>query len=228
MRTTRVRFRTGYQWQLRRFLGSRGHVVGMLFAIVGLILLNNGVMSGYLGLAMVILLYATGYFFAERPQIERLPVTQTRDAPAIQAALDEMLSAIRVRVSNDIYFRVRSIRDAILFILDTAGEQSEADPDIHMVRQTATTYLPDVLSTYLALPRLYAERDVVDGSRTSHDILLDQLYLMDLKVRQVAENMVKNGSQRLVTPGRFLADRYSTSNLELRRPAPPDPPPPVH
>ena len=52
--------------------------------------------------------------------------------------------------------------------------------------------------------------------RTPHDILLDQLYLMDLKVRQVAEDVVKNGSQRLVTHGRFLADRYSSSELKVQ------------
>ena len=84
-----------------------------------------------------------------------------------------------------------------------------------MVRQTATTYLPEALSTYLGLPRPYAERERLDGGRTPHDILLDQLYLMDLKVRQVAEDVVKHGSQRLVTHGRFLADRYSSSELNV-------------
>jgi hypothetical protein len=47
---------------------------------------------------------------------------------------------------------------------------------------------------------------------------------MDLKVRQVAEDVVKHGSQRLVTHGRFLADRYSSSELKVQDGSPPPPP----
>src|SRR4029079_5525926 len=100
-----------------------------------------------------------------------------------------------------------------VFILETARDRDPIDPNIHMVRQTATTYLPEALSTYRDLPRLYAERERVDGGRTPHDILLDQLYLMDLKVRQVAEDLVKNGSQRLPPPGRVPGERFPHSEL---------------
>jgi len=188
----------------------------MLFGIIGILLLNNGLTNGILGLGMVLLLYGTGYFFASRPQREALQLAGARDAPEIHDGLDQILATIRPRVADDIYYRVRSIRDAINFTLETAHDRDAIDPNIHMVRQTATTYLPEALSTYLDLPRLYAEREQVDGGRTPHDILLDQLYLMDLKVRQVAEDLVKNGSQRLVTHGRFLEDRFATSHLEVK------------
>ena len=215
-RSQRIKFQPAWGWRFRRFLGSKGHVVGMLFAIIGILLLNNGLTNGILGLGMVLLLYGTGYFFASRPQREALQLAGAKDAPEIHEGLDQILATIRPRVADDIYYRVRSIRDAIVFILETARDRDPIDPNIHMVRQTATTYLPEALSTYLDLPRPYAERERVDGGRTPHDILLDQLYLMDLKVRQVAEDLVKNGSQRLMTHERFLTDRYATSALEVK------------
>ena len=218
-RSQRIKFQPAWGWRLRRFLGSKGHVVGMLFAIIGILLLNNGLTNGILGLGLVLLLYGTGYFFASRPQREVLQLSGAKDAPEIHDGLDGILATIRPRVADDIYYRVRSIRDAINFTLETSRDRDPVDPAIHMVRQTATTYLPEALSTYLDLPRLYAERELVDGRRTPHDVLLDQLYLMDLKVRQVAEDIVKNGSQRLVTHGRFLEDRFATSKLEVKEQA---------
>jgi hypothetical protein len=211
-------------WRIRRFLGSAGHVVGMLFAIGGLLLLNNGITSGPIGLALIGVLYVTGYFLAARPKLTPLGAPRSTETAKVSDQVDEMLAAIRRRVPDDVYYRVRSIRDAVIFTLESSGPHSEADPSIHMVRQTATTYLPEALSTYLALPRDYAENELVDGKHTSHDLLLDQLTLMDYKTRKVADEVIRRGSQELVTHGRFLADRYGESDLTVSQP--PDAPEP--
>ena len=144
----RIRLRPAWGWRIRRFLGSKGHVVGMLFAIIGILLLNNGLTNGVVGLGLVLLLYGTGYFFASRPQHEALALAGAKDAPEIHDGLDEILATIRPRVADDIYYRVRSIRDAIVFTLETPAIGTRSTRASHMVRQTATTYLPEALSTY--------------------------------------------------------------------------------
>ena len=126
-----------------------------------------------------------------------------------------MLATIRRRVSSDIYQVVLSIRDAIVFTLDHAADM-QTDPDIYAVRQTAMTYLPEALSKYMALPRAYAERQIIESGKTSHDILLDQLRLMETKVHEVADAMIERDSQRLVTHGRFIADRFGDSSFEAQ------------
>ena len=210
-----VRLDAGRWWRIRRFLGSPGHLLGTIFAIVGIVLLDSGLTSGLEGFAVVGLLYLTGYFVAARPRLTTFGAPQAKDAPRIQASLDELVAIIRMRVADDIYRRVVSIREGIVFTLDHAREQDEIDPNVYLVRQTATVYLPEVLSTYLALPRPYAERQPIEAGRTSHDILLDQLTLMDVKTRQVAEDVIRRDSQELVKHGRFLADRYQGSSLDV-------------
>jgi hypothetical protein len=190
----------------------------MAFAIGGLLLLNNGITSGPIGIALILILYVTGYFIAARPKLTALGQPRSRETAKVSDQLAEILAAIRGRVADDIYYRVRSIRDAVVFTLEASGPQNEADPDIHMVRQTATTYLPEALSTYLNLPREFAEYELVDGKRTSRDMLVDQLTLMDTKTRQVAEQVIRRGSQELMTHGRFLADRYGESDLNVGEP----------
>jgi len=188
--------------------------VGALLGIVGIVLLNMGVISGLLAAVVIIGLYATGYFLASRPSITQdFGVVQVKDADKIEAGLDQMLSSMRKRVAPDIYHHVVNIRHAIVFTLDHAGSM-QTDPDIYAVRQTAMTYLPEALSQYLALPRAYAERQVLPNGKTSHDVLLEQLRLMEAKVQEVADAVIERESQRLVTHGRFIADRFAASTLE--------------
>jgi hypothetical protein len=206
----------GFGWRLKRFLGSGGHIVGMLAAIGGILLLDGGLTDGWIGIALVPVLYLTGYFFAARPRIgHSVRPMMARDAPQVRARLDELLSAIRPRVSEDIFWRVVGIRDAIVFTLDHAGQAGEADPDVYLVRQTARAYLPEALSTYLALPREYAEQHHLDNGRTSHDVLLEQLQLMDRNTRKVAEGLIRRNSQQLLAHGRFLTERYSPNSLDV-------------
>ncbi len=100
-----------------------------------------------------------------------------------------------------------------MYTLDHTGDM-QTDPDIYAVRQTAMTYLPEALSKYVSLPRAYAERQIIENGKTSHDILLDQLRLMETKVHEVADSVIERTSQRLVTHGRFIADRFGESTLE--------------
>jgi hypothetical protein len=213
-RTRLLRVDPGIGWRIRRFLGSPGHVVGALFAIGGIIMLNAGLISGVLAAGVIVGLYAIGYFFASRPTItETIGALPAKDSDKIEAGLDQMLATIRKRVAPDIYATVVSIRDAIVFTLDHTGDM-QTDPDIYAVRQTAMTYLPEALSKYVSLPRSYAERKVVANGKTSHDILLDQLRLMETKVHEVADTVIERTSQRLVTHGRFIADRFGESALD--------------
>src|SRR6476659_4701401 len=85
-----LRVDPGIGWRIRRFLGSPGHVVGALFAIAGIIMLNAGLISGILAAAVIVGLYATGYFLASRPSItENIGEMPAKDSDKIEAGLDQ-------------------------------------------------------------------------------------------------------------------------------------------
>ena len=116
-------------------------------------------------------------------------------------------------MADDIYVRVQNIRDSILATLPQSGDagQSLADPNVYLIRKTALAYLPQALDAYLALPRIYAERRAVADGRTPHDVLLDQLSLMDSKLHEVADDLVRNDTEKLLVHGRFLQERFADS-----------------
>jgi hypothetical protein len=213
-RTRLLRVDPGIGWRIRRFLGSPGHVVGALFGLGGLILLNIGVISGPIAVAVIAGLYATGYFFASRPAVtENIGALPGKDSDKIEAGLDQMLAQIRRQVAPDIYATTVSIRDAIVYTIDHTGD-IQTDPDIYAVRQTALQNLPEALSKYVSLPRAYAERQLLENGKTSHDVLLEQLQVMEQKVHEVADSVIDRTSQRLITHGRFIEDRFGDSALD--------------
>ena len=102
--------------------------------------------------------------------------------------------------------------------LDAEPDRAAGDPTVHLIRQTALDYLPEALNGYLRLPRAYAERRPVAAGRTPHDVLLEQLDLLDTKMREAADAKLAHDSERLLANGRFLADRFQASSLRLEGP----------
>jgi hypothetical protein len=211
--------------RLEPFLYSRKNIAGSLLALGGLALYFVGITSGPIGLGVIAGLYAIGYLLAPRERGVRLDLfssigNENENAQEVRVGLDRLLNSIHGRVADDIYRRVESIRDSIIVTLPRQGGGAnidEADPNVHLIRRTALAYLPQALDSYLAVPRFYAElRPVADG-RTPHDVLLDQLNLMDQKMQEVAEDVVTHDSERLLAHGRFLQERFADSSLGLKR-----------
>ena len=139
-----------------------------------------------------------------------------QDAAAVRDGLQRLLDALRGKVADDLYAKVVSIQGSILGTLEIEGAAGDAaDPNVYLIRQTALAYLPDAFATYLRMPRLMAERRAIAGGQTPHDVLLEQLDLMDHRLVEVADDMARHDSDKLLANGRFLAEKFGVSSLRL-------------
>jgi hypothetical protein len=202
--------------RIEPYLYSRRNIVGSVLALGGLGLYLAGITGGLLWLPIIVGLYAIGVLLVPAERGLDLRLSAAQDAGQVRAGLERLLESIRGRVATDIYARVASIRDSILVTLPGNGSTADAsDPNIYLIRQTALDYLPSALDAYLALPRAFAERRAVAGGRTPHDELVGQLDLMARKMEEVAEDIVRHDSDRLLANGRFLAERFASSSLSI-------------
>lgn len=203
--------------RLQRFLFSRRNLVGVGLAAVGLVLYLAGPLAatGPFWLTIVVGLYFLGVIVTPKERGPKVRLDPAADTASIRDGLAELERQIRFKVADDILGKVESIRKTILDTLVQAPDRDAANPTIFLIRQTALDYLPSALSAYLELPRLYAERRAVVNGRTPHDVLLEQLDLMDTKMREAAEAVLVHDSEKLQANGRFLADRFGTSSLRL-------------
>jgi hypothetical protein len=201
---------------LEAYLYSRRNIVGSLLALGGLGLYFAGLIGGLAWIPIVAGLYAIGVLLVPGEKGLEMRLGAAQDAAQVKEGLERLLRGIRGRVADDLYEKVVSIQGSILATLAVEGTAGDAvDPNVYLIRQTALSYLPEAFSTYLRLPRLMAERRRVADGRTPHDVLLDQLDLMDRRLADVADDMARHDSDRLLANGRFLAEKFGTSSLEI-------------
>ena len=140
------------------------------------------------------------------------------DPNDVRAALDAQVRAVTGQVPAEVMAKILSIRQTISGILPASGSLPPASPVWFVIERTATDYLPRSLENYLSLPRLYATRQPVRNGKTPKDLLLEQLTLLDDKMKEIAQDMHQHDADRLLANGRFLEDRFGRSGLSLRPP----------
>lgn len=91
------------------------------------------------------------------------------------------------------------------------------EPEV-IVRVAATVYLPDTLRAYLALPAEWAAEHVLAGGLTPAQALIAQLGALESAARTMRDAAIERDATDLLINGRFLADRFAGSRLELDLP----------
>ncbi|MCB1770503.1 MAG: hypothetical protein KDJ31_12515 [Candidatus Competibacteraceae bacterium] len=193
------------RWLL--FLYGAPNIVGCLLGLAGLGLYFAGVIHDY-WLPIVLGLYAGGWLITPRRADRQLRLTHELDTEALRASLDELLASIRRQVPADILARTQRITETILEVLPRLGEFDGGSHNTHVIRQTALDYLPTALQNYLALPSAFARLHPLRDGKTAHQILLEQLDLLDGKMREIAADIHRQDSQQLLIHGRFLEDKF--------------------
>lgn len=202
--------------RLERYLYSRRNIAGSVLGLAGLGLYALGITGGLLWLPIVAGLYAIGVLVVPAEPGLDVRLAGSRDAAEVRAGLDRLLRSIQGRLADDLYAQVAGIRESILATLvQENAVEGVTDRDVFLIRQTALDYLPEALGAYLALPRRYAERRAVEGSRTPHDVLLEQLEMMARKMAEVADDLARHDTDRLLAHGRFLREKFAASSLEI-------------
>src|SRR3982075_4211530 len=206
------------QQQILKYLYSTKNIVGSLLALVGLVLFFLGVV-GALWPVVVIGLYLIGVLVT--PGTANIDLRSGFDPDDVRKALDHEVHVVSGRVPADVLAKVQNIQQTILGILPRSGALPPGSPELFVVQRTATEYLPTALESYLNLPRAYATLHRVENGKTPKDVLMDQLTLLESKMSEVADDVHRNDTDRLLANGRFLEERFGRSALSLDSPATP-------
>jgi hypothetical protein len=198
-----------------KYLYSTKNIVGSLLALVGLVLFFSGVV-GALWPVIVVGLYLIGVLVT--PGTATIDLRSGFDPDDIRKALDHEVHVVSGRVPAEVFAKVQSIQQIILGILPRSGALAPGSPELFVVERTATDYLPTALESYLNLPRAYATLHPVQDGKTPKQVLMDQLTLLESKMSEVADDVHRNDTDRLLANGRFLEERFGRSALSLGSP----------
>ncbi|GAA4150554.1 hypothetical protein [Leifsonia shinshuensis] len=136
---------------------------------------------------------------------------QVRDA-TIEADLRTLPARLGRRVPDEAVALVGRIGDLLIDALPRVAGQGEQEV---VVRRTATVYLPDTLRAYLSLPADWtADHVLPDGTKAS-EALIAQLGELERAAKRLRDAAVEHDASALLVNGRFLAERFGVSRLDL-------------
>lgn len=197
------------------FLYGTPNIVGAALGLLGLLLFFTGVIRDY-WFFIVMGLYAVGWTLTPKNRPVDLRLKDQLDLGEIKRELEGLVATIRPRVPQQILDKVLSIQATLLELLPTvARADAQGGYDTHVVRQTALTYLPETLENYLKLPPAFARFHAVKEGKTAQQLLSEQLELLDGTLKEVAANIYRNDTDRLLINGRFLEETFRKGELAL-------------
>jgi hypothetical protein len=129
------------------------------------------------------------------------------------AGVARLAAEAEKRLPPDIAERVTEIATAVEQILPRLAARNVADATFVDVRATATTYLPDTLNAYLAVPPAYRNNAAIRDGKTARQIVVEQLTVLAAKMKEIAQDAVVNDAQSLLANGRFLKERFAAAPM---------------
>jgi hypothetical protein len=198
---------------------SRKNLVGSALGLVGVALALTGVIPGALpALGAVAALYAAGaLLMPERHATLPDGADEPIDVDSIRRNLKRVAGAVG-GTPPDVAAKTTAIITQLQDLLPRLSQQSASSDEVYVISRLASDYLPETLDAYLKLPRQYAETHVLSGGQTAHQMVVAQLDLLSQKATEVTNAILKGDGDALAAQGRFLAERFARSSLQLRGP----------
>ncbi|MDD5036347.1 MAG: hypothetical protein PHE55_16500 [Methylococcaceae bacterium] len=196
------------------FLYSPGNILGCFLGLIGLGLFFIGLIKVYWA-GIVAGLYALGFLLAPANRRLDLKIDTQLNMEEILKALEAMAKTVRrKKAPKEVIPLVDSIKVSIAEILPNLARQAASPYDVHVIRQTALEYLPDMLETYLALPPAFARLHPVKDGKTATQIFIEQLQLLDAEMKKLAVDILQDDTQALIAHGNFLREKFSVSGQD--------------
>lgn len=196
------------------FVYSNKNIAGCALALIGLLLYFTGIIDRFWYL-IVPGLYAIGWLIAPQSPAVDVQMRQEMSADEIRQQLNELSKIAKRKLPKDLAAQVESIKATIIDMLPLLVNAGPSDRDVFAVRQTALQYLPDTLQNYLNLPPAYANYHPIKDGKTARQLLSEQLAMLDEEMKEIAVDLNKSDSQKLLAHGRFLRDRFQESESWL-------------
>lgn len=227
----------GLLQRLMRLVASPANWCGLGLATVVLVLKALGLL-GTLGLGVAALGYAAGFVIGglwlgfpstKAPEWEALQFSDEGDA---HEAMERALSGVRrlteynpeARIPASLQARVLELCKALDELLQQ-WERSRGSlslQDSFHARHIAISYLPDALNTYLSIPKAYATTRVLENGKTAQDIFKDTLAELEVKVRQLGDDLATQDAHAFLVHSKFLNQKFGPQDADapgLRLPA---------
>jgi hypothetical protein len=201
-----------------RWLGSSKNILGSVLA-AGAIAAQLVLGLGPLWPLVVVASYGVGALVAPRDRVDlRLGLGAGASAEDLAAQLKVFRRSMKgeaSRLTDDANAILTRILDALDEIVARWDDLAAAPDQRHVVEQMILDYLPTSIQTFLNLPRTFALSARVEGRKSAHDELIEQLGILEKESDRIRTAVYSRDLDALGDQGRFLREKFGRSDLEL-------------
>ncbi len=147
-----------------------------------------------------------------RRRYARAPESVVQPRPRARPSRPSQSSQPKTELPIDIQIKVEQIKRKVDVLLGYADRFPPFSQDLHLVRQTASDYLPRTVDTFLNIKDVDAP--LATTGKTAREELRDQPALLDQKLDDIAQDLQRQDADRLLANRRFLESRFGTRETQ--------------
>lgn len=201
-----------------RWVGSSKNILGGVLAVaaIGAQLVFG---LGPLWPLVVVASYGVGALVAPRERVDlRLGLGEGASAADLAEQLKTLRRAMKGqarRLEDDANAILGRILDSLDDIVAKWDDLAGAPDQRHVVERMIVDYLPTSIQTFVNLPRTFALSSRVEGRKSAHDELIEQLTILEAESDRIRTALYSRAVDALSDQSRFLREKFGRSELQL-------------
>jgi hypothetical protein len=162
-----------------------------------------------IGLGAWMFWHQDGRHYRRRREVRRAGRAIVQSRPQ-----DRRVSKTTPDLPIDVQVKVEQIRRKVDVLLSYVDRFPPFSQDLHLVRQTASDYLPRTINAFLAMKPEDVDKPLNGLGKTPRQELRDQLELLDRKLDDIALDLQRQDADRLLANRRFLEARFGARDAK--------------
>jgi len=196
-----------FSMRLMLFLYSTRNLVGSSLAIIGLALFFAGIIADW-WLPIVLGLYAVGWLATPGNHELALQVRNEATQADLIGSLDDLLAQSKSRLPHEAVERLLRIQAVVNAVAPKLFSGEVAMDYVVTLVHAVTRDLPTTVKNYLRLPSAFANLHALEDGKTSKQLLIEQLDILDQQLAKTAQNIYQDDAQALINNGWFLKEKF--------------------
>ncbi|MFM9881265.1 MAG: hypothetical protein ACKVOO_12745 [Burkholderiaceae bacterium] len=193
------------------YLYSTRNIAGCVLALLGLAAFFLGVIQAW-WLPICMGLYGVGALGVPSSHVIDVEIYRRYDGQRLVEGVQELIRQTRKQLPADALAVLESIPQVLEPLLPRLTGQGNAAPlppaQVQSIVGAITRDLPETVAGYLRLPPVFANMHKLEGGKTAHELLVEQLGFLKQQLGSIAEAAFRDDADAVLTNGQYLKEKF--------------------
>lgn len=193
---------------IQNFIFSKKNAVSLgLAALTGIVLFVAQLTFSYWYLVVAVVY---GISLAVVPAKKELSILEQsrKESEELIAQMNAFIEKVIPELSPDVQTLLKVLNKKVQRLLPLLDQLNGGSEEVHTIKRTVTTYLPDMLKDYMELPKPYRRQHKMECGRTPKEELMEQIKVLDKEMDVIIGKATSNKMTDLKIHGQFLTQKY--------------------